>query len=371
MTRSPRIPTRKCDIILGDRKADHPGTRWDHKALGTQGLPLVDLRYKAGEMTVVYGWTVRAVAAHLGMSVGWVQKWKTVFAARYWRNREHHDVTNVVFRSLSNRPRACGCPVRDSIRRSVGELRARYPFLGSCKMKRILDLDVSTTTIDRTLRELGMMGGPRTRSRDKTYGRFERRNSVDMVQIDYKKWADGVYSIWVLDDCSRFIMGHRVEATTSADDVIGLLERTFTFWGLWPRQILSDHGSEFFSVRGGKGASRLDAWCREHGIEHITGRVNHPQTQGKIERSHGSAKREMGAFGPTSRLEEARESIAEWIEFYNTERPHQALDYRTPLEHFMARLTEDDLGLFLDGPVRTDASTVGQHGCPTCQRPCV
>lgn len=351
MTKSPRIPSRECDKILAERKEDHPGTRWDCKALGTRDLPLVDLRYKAGEMVVVYKWSVRATAEQLGMSVGWVHKWKRIFAARYWRNyrQSHQPVTTVVFRSLSNRPRSCSCPVRDSIRKAVGNLRARYPFLGSAKIKRMLGLDVSTTTIDRVLRELGMMGDPESRDRNKTFGRFERPNSIDMVQIDYKKWGDGVYSIWVLDDCSRFIMGHRVEATSSAEDVIELLESTFDFWNLWPKQILSDHGSEFYSIRHGKGASKLDRWCEEHGIQHILGRVNHPQTQGKIERSHGTAKFEMRAFGSTESLAEARDSIARWVEFYNIERPHQALDYRTPLEHFMARLEEDGMEAFVEG----------------------
>lgn len=351
MTKSPRIPSWECDKILAGRKDEHPGTRWDHKNCGVKGMSLLDLRYRAGEMVVVYGWTVRDAAALLGMSVGWVQKWKTIFAARYWKNhgRSGSDVTKVVFRSLSNRPHSCGCPVRDSIRSAVGDLRARYPFLGSSKIREMLGLDVSTTTIDRTIRELGMMGDPNGRSRDKTFGRFERPNSLDLVQIDYKKWADGVNSIWILDDCSRFILGHRVEATTSADDVIELLESTFTFWNLWPKQILSDHGTEFYSVSKGKGSSKLDVWCRSRGIEHVMGRVRHPQTQGKIERSHGSAKMEMGAFGPTDSLAEARESIARWIEFYNTERPHQALDYRTPLEHFMARLTDDSMEAFLEG----------------------
>ena len=351
MTKSPRIPTRECVKILAERKDDHPGTRWDHRPCGIRGMPLVDLRYKAGEMVVVYGWTVRAVAEQLGMSVGWVHKWKRVFAARHWINhgRSRTIVTRTVFRSLSNRPRSCGCPVRDSIRRPVGNLRARYPFLGSRKIKEMLGLEASTTTIDRVIRDLGMMDEPETRSRDKTFGRFERPNSLDMVQIDYKKWADGVNSIWVLDDCSRFIMGHRVEATTSANDVVELLEATFTFWNLWPRQILSDHGAEFYSVTAGRGNSKLDIWCRNHGIEHVMGRVSHPQTQGKIERSHGSAKMKMGAFGPTDSLASARESIAAWVEFYNTERPHQALDYRTPLEHFMARLSEEGMEAFLDG----------------------
>ena len=74
---------RECNKILRDRTEDHLGTRWDTKIMGRQELYLVDLRYKAGEMVVVYHWKERDVAGELGMSLGWVSKWKRVFEARH------------------------------------------------------------------------------------------------------------------------------------------------------------------------------------------------------------------------------------------------------------------------------------------------
>lgn len=79
------------------------------------------------------------------------------------------------------------------------------------------------------------------------------------------------------------------------------------------------------------------------------GRVRHPQTQGKIERSHGSAIREIDSFGSMETLEEAKETISKWIEFYNTERPHQALGYECPFDAFMEKLEGEQLEYFVEG----------------------
>ena len=98
-----------------------------------------------------------------------------------------------------------------------------------------------------------------------------------------------------------------------------------------PKQILTDHGTEFYSVLGGKGRSKLDRWCKANGIDHIYSRVRHPQTNGKMERTHRSAKEEIPYFGSLSSLEEARRTFSKWIDYHNTGCPHQALSYDYPV----------------------------------------
>jgi len=46
--------------------------------------------------------------------------------------------------------------------------------------------------------------------------------------------------------------------------------------------ILTDHGSQFYSVR--RGESSFDAYCEAKGINHILGGIGKPTTLGKIER---------------------------------------------------------------------------------------
>jgi len=85
-----------------------------------------------------------------------------------------------------------------------------------------------------------------------------------------------------------------------------------------PRDILTDHGSQFWSVR--KGESSFDAYSESEGIKHIVGGIGKPTTLGKIER-----------WFRTYDVEHARFSLhSKFIEYHNYERPHMALDYSTP-----------------------------------------
>ena len=64
------------------------------------------------------------------------------------------------------------------------------------------------------------------------------------------------------------------------------------------------------------------------GIKHIVARAHHPQTNGKIERWFGTYKREFN---------DRFKDIDEYVRFYNYERPHQRLEYKTPAEIFFKK----------------------------------
>jgi len=342
MKRNPRLSKKECAKILDGRKEPRDGSKWDDKVHAATGLNHIDLRYKVGEAAVTGNMSYGQIAEMYSVSKTFVHKWTSVFRARKTLNdgTKCRRINKDVFRSISNRPGNVRSPIRDRIRKEVVRIRRERPFYGSAKIKAKLKINISCSTIDKVLREEGLIETPKKRHTNKTYGSFERPVSMDLVQIDYKEWKGGNYSIWILDDRGRFIMGWRADEERSAENAIELLEETFRFWKIKPRQILSDHGSEFYSVRGGKGRSALDRWCLNNGIEHIHGRVRHPQTQGKIERSHGSAKKEAPYFGKMESLEDLRRTIGEWVEFYNTERPHQALDYAYPLDVFLSNIMD-------------------------------
>jgi len=60
-----------------------------------------------------------------------------------------------------------------------------------------------------------------------------------------------------------------------------------------PESILTDRGTQFYASAGekrAKGVSKFEKFLEENGIRHIVGRVNYPQTNGKIERFYGTLK---------------------------------------------------------------------------------
>ena len=68
------------------------------------------------------------------------------------------------------------------------------------------------------------------------------------------------------------------------------------------------------------------------GITHRRTAYNHPEGNGLIERFHRSLKEEEIWLNEYCSLAEATESIACWITEYNHDRPHRALQNRTPRE---------------------------------------
>ena len=131
-------------------------------------------------------------------------------------------------------------------------------------------------------------------AKHQAFQRFEREKCNELWQTDFKgefKTMDGkyCYPLDIVDDCSRFCI--RIQAHDStAQVVIPVFESAFYEYGL-PDAILSDSGAQFVGFRGG--FTQFEKWLMNLDILPIHGRVYHPQTQGKIERFHGTMKREL------------------------------------------------------------------------------
>ena len=179
-------------------------------------------------------------------------------------------------------------------------------------------VDICHMTVYRILRREGL-NHPLTKPRVKrTYRRWQRRRPNSLWQCDLKvvgtRWL-----IAILDDHSRFVTGSEIFNEGTAENVIWLLDQAIHEYAK-PKQILTDHGNVFWSMRGGE--SSFTAYCQRQRIKHILGGIGKPTTQGKIER-----------WFRTYDLEHARFQLhRKFVEYYNWERPHMALDYSTPAE---------------------------------------
>ena len=347
---SPKMNKRRATQILNARFDDNMGSAWDSKCIGNMQEPMPNLRYHVAVARVDDEWTYKEIRERFGVSDGFIAKWSKVYKAhKYLVSRSGswpHDQILERFRSKSNRPKHISCPAQDRIRDLVVERRKKYGFEGADRIKGILKLKESTSTINKVLRKNGLMDKPKKRHHNLSYGPYERPLPNDLWHTDFKSWEFDfgcVHSTWIIDDASRYILAARITLNTSADLVIDLVQQAIDIYGL-PRQLMTDHGTEYYAVNQGKGKSKLDKYCKEAGVEHIYSRVRHPQSNGKMERSHRSAKEETPYFGEVHSLEDAKRVFIDWIEYHNTDCAHQALDYDTPVNVFMAGfLIRDDI----------------------------
>jgi hypothetical protein len=89
----------------------------------------------------------------------------------------------------------------------------------------------------------------------------------------------------------------------------------------------------------------FDRICRENGITHRLTAPRSPTTTGKIERFHGTARRELLNQTVFDSKAHAQQVIAAWVAEYNTDRPHQSLGRATPAQRFTTtRVATADAG---------------------------
>jgi hypothetical protein len=306
---------------------------WDLKVHKRTGLKYHDLRYKVF-LARKNGKTVTEVAGMYGVSRGFVSKWTSIGMI----SDGLKGYTKVSFLALPMY-HGRGRPVQDRIREDVVSIRKEHPWMGSCKIKVYGKIKAAAGTIDKVLRRNGLMGKFRKRKR-KTYVRFERHHSMSLIQLDYKLWPGGAWSIWAIDDHSRMILGMEVTESPTVDTVIMLMEGIKKRFGT-PEQALTDHGSQFTPAWKNAG-HKFETWCSENGVKHIMGRIGHPETQGKVERSHLSAIEETRHIVTMADTEKRREVLMNWLDFYNTGRPHQSLGYDVPVNVFLRDIKNMD-----------------------------
>jgi transposase InsO family protein len=90
-----------------------------------------------------------------------------------------------------------------------------------------------------------------------------------------------------------------------------------------PDMIVSDHGTEFTS-------NAILAWSKDHRVEWHYIAPGKPMQNGYVESFNGRMRDELLNESLFFGLDHARNALAEWVEDYNTTRPHSSLGYQTP-----------------------------------------
>jgi transposase InsO family protein len=239
----------------------------------------------------------------------------------------------------SRRPHRSPQRTSAAVEARVRELRKTSGW-GGRKISRVLARDegilVSPATVDRVLERQGLTDVGERHTPAPT--RFQRSVANELWQIDHKApiaLADGrrLTPFSILDDYSRFLIGLTAQGSTSHAETEPNLRTAFEKYGL-PEAMLMDHGVPWWSATSGHGLTRFSVLLIEQGITVIYGAVNHPQTQGKVERLHGSLARALRHRGSVGNRAALDTELARFRHEYNEVRPHESLGMDVPAARY-------------------------------------
>ena len=155
-----------------------------------------------------------------------------------------------------------------------------------------------------------------------------RVNQVWSTDITYIRMSGGfVYLVAVMDWFSRFVLSWSLSLTMEVDFCLEALDRALR-WGR-PEIFNSDQGSQFTSEKFTGVLTRRGVAISMDGRGRCLDNIF-------IERLWRSLKYEEVYLHDYTRVPEARTGITNWFRFYNHQRFHQSLDYRTPAAVFQS-----------------------------------
>jgi putative transposase len=182
---------------------------------------------------------------------------------------------------------------------------------------------------------LVMRGRPRHHYKAEGTGLSRPDHPNDLWCADYKgefMLADRryCYPLTITDFASRYLLCCEALATTKEIYAFTVFERAFKDFGL-PRAIRSDNGHPFASTSAFFGLSKLSVWWLRLGIGIERIKPGNPQQNGRHERMHLTLKKEATKPAGKNFLQQ-QAKFDRFIECYNHERPHQALNMQYPGE---------------------------------------
>jgi putative transposase len=177
----------------------------------------------------------------------------------------------------------------------------------------------------------------RTRRRNKATGTSlsMAKQPNDLWCADYKgefMLADRqyCYPLTISDFASRYLIACEALHTTKEAYAFAVFESAFKEFGL-PLAIRTDNGVPFASPNALFNLSRLSVWWLRLGIAIERIKPGHPQQNGRHERMHLTLKLETTKPAAGNFLQQ-QAKFDDFIDCYNTERPHQALNMQCPAQ---------------------------------------
>ena len=226
-----------------------------------------------------------------------------------------------------------------AVMRALDEVYTATPFYGSRRLQVALrrqGWSVNRKRVQRLMRLMGIEAvGPKPRLSQRHRGHqvypyllrdmaVERIDQVWSCDITYIRLRSGfVYLVAVLDWFSRYVLGWELSVTLDGQFCRDTLERALATGR--PEIFNTDQGAQFTS-------DAFTSLLRTAGVQISMAGRGRALDNVFVERLWRSVKYEEVYLKDYGSVPEARAGLGAYFAFYNHERPHPALAYRTPAE---------------------------------------
>lgn len=230
-------------------------------------------------------------------------------------------------------------PEEVAIKHRIDTLYTAHPFYGSRKLTVLLQPDfgaINRKRVQRYMREMGIAGvapGPNLSKRTSEHRVYpyllrnltaQRPNHIWGCDITYIRLRHGwLYLVAIIDWYSRYVVSWQLDETLELGfvlDAITQARATAT-----PQIWNTDQGSHFTSPQVTAPLVAAGVLISMDGKGRALDNIF-------TERLWRSVKYEEVYLADYANPREARQGLDRYLTFYNTERPHQALAYRRPVE---------------------------------------
>lgn len=276
-------------------------------------------RVRQKAVNLVYqGWSTRKVGRHFGVGSSTVSK---------WLKKDHHWGLRPIA-TLSSKPKSHAKQLSQVIVTAIVSQRKKRNRCAEIVHRELLNqgITVSLSSVKRTLKRQGLI---RHRSPWKRWHFSEARPEAllpgDLVQVDTIHFVVGskrFYVYTLIDIASRWAYA-KVSLRINTWNSLTFVKEAMTKAPFLFKMIQSDHGSEF------------STWFTEHlrklNISHRHIRVRKSNDNGHIERFNRTLQEEClhnVNYNPTS----FQKAIMTYLPYYNNERLHLSLNFKTPVE---------------------------------------
>jgi len=248
----------------------------------------------------------------------------------------------------SHCPAACPHQVEQAVVNAILELRAELTAAGlDAGPQTILhhlagrfNKTPSRVTVWRILKRRGLIAPEPHKRPRASFVRFQAQLPNELWQTDATEWylADSskVEILNLIDDHSRLCLASVAVRTVKAADAVQTFYSAVEEYGL-PARFLSDNAA-VFSGGSRRGRVALESELDRLGVQCVHSTPYHPQTCGKVERFHQTLKLFLAKQAPAESIAHLQLQLDAFRSIYNQQRPHRALDGRTPLQAFNTRL---------------------------------